>query len=114
LEVKKGASPIRCGGKLLVIDGGFSKAYQDKTGIAGYTLVSNSHGMRLVAHKPFESTESAIVNESDIFSDDISVEIYPMRRRVADTDIGADIRDQITQLEELLSAYHEGLIIERD
>ena len=114
VEVKKGASPIRCGGKLLVIDGGFSKAYQDKTGIAGYTLVSNSHGMRLVAHKPFESTESAIVNESDIFSDDISVEIYPMRRRVADTDIGADIRDQITQLEELLSAYHEGLIIERD
>jgi len=113
VEVKKGASPIRCGGKLLVIDGGFSKAYQGKTGIAGYTLVSNSHGMRLVAHKPFESTESAIINESDIFSDDISVEVYPMRRRVADTDIGADIRDQISQLEDLLSAYHEGLIAER-
>jgi len=114
VEVKKGATPIRCGGRLLVIDGGFSKAYQGKTGIAGYTLVSNSHGMRLVAHKPFESAHSAIINESDIFSDDISVEVYPMRRRVADTDIGAEIRDQITQLEELLSAYREGLIRERE
>ncbi len=113
VEVKNGASPIRCGGRLLVIDGGFSKAYQGKTGIAGYTLVSNSHGMRLVAHKPFESTESAIVNETDIFSDDIAVETYPMRRRVADTDIGADIRDQICQLEDLLSAYRDGLIQER-
>ena len=114
VEVKKGATPIRCGGKLLVIDGGFSKAYQGKTGIAGYTLVSNSHGMRLVAHKPFESAENAVKTEADIFSDEITVEIFPMRRRVADTDIGADIRDQIYQLEELLKAYRDGLISERD
>lgn len=67
VELKKGETPIKCGGKLLIIDGGFSKAYQDKTGIAGYTLVANSYGMRLVAHEPFESTESAIKNESDIF-----------------------------------------------
>lgn len=114
VEVKKGATPIRCGGKLLVIDGGFSKAYQGKTGIAGYTLVSNSHGMRLVAHKPFESSENAVISEADMFSDEITVEVYPMRRRVADTDIGADIRDTISQLEELLTAYKDGLIPERD
>ncbi len=114
VEVKKGATPIRCGGKLLVIDGGFSKAYQGKTGIAGYTLVSNSHGMRLVAHKPFESAENAVKTEADIFSDEITGEVFPMRRRVADTDIGAEIRDQIYQLEELLKAYKDGLISERD
>ena len=114
VEVKRGDTPIKCGGKLLVIDGGFSKAYQSKTGIAGYTLVSNSHGMRLVAHEPFESMESAILNESDIFSDAINVETYPMRRRVADTDIGAELRDRISQLEELLRAYHAGIIIEKD
>lgn len=114
VEVKNGASPIRCGGKLLVIDGGFSRAYQGKTGIAGYTLVSNSHGMRLVAHKPFESAENAVLTEADMFSDEITVEVYPMRRRVADTDIGADIRDLISQLEALLSAYRDGIIAERD
>ncbi|MBQ8945296.1 MAG: fructose-1,6-bisphosphatase [Lachnospiraceae bacterium] len=114
VEVKKGASPIRCGGKVLVIDGGFSKAYQAKTGIAGYTLVSNSHGMRLVAHKPFQSAENAVTTEADMFSDEITVEVYPMRHRVADTDIGADIRDQISQLEELLKAFREGLIPEKD
>lgn len=67
VELKKGETPIKCGGKLLIIDGGFSKAYQGKTGIAGYTLVANSHGMTLVAHEPFESAEAAIRKESDIF-----------------------------------------------
>lgn len=114
VEVKKGDSPIKCGGKLLVIDGGFSRAYQNKTGIAGYTLVSNSHGMRLVAHEPFESTESAIVNETDIFSDAYTVETYSMRRRVADTDIGVELRERICQLEDLLKAYHDGVIIEKE
>ena len=75
VERKKGESPIKCNGKLLVIDGGFSKAYQHKTGIAGYTLVANSYGMRLVSHEPFESTEAAIRKESDIFSDSIVVEV---------------------------------------
>ncbi len=114
VELKKGQTPIKCGGKLLIIDGGFSKAYQGKTGIAGYTLVANSYGMRLVAHETFESTEAAIKNESDIFSDSINVESFTHRRRVADTDIGAEIRERISQLKELLEAYREGLIIERD
>ena len=114
VEQKNGESPIKCGGKLLVIDGGFSKAYQSKTGIAGYTLVANSHGMRLVSHEPFESAETAIKNESDIFSDSIIVETSASRQRVADTDIGKELRVQIHQLEELLEAYREGIIVEKD
>ena len=113
VERKKGESPIKCGGKLLIIDGGFSKAYQDKTGIAGYTLVVNSYGMRLVAHEPFESTESAILNESDIFSDSIILETSTMRQKIADKDIGTELREMIHQLEDLLQAYRNGLIIER-
>lgn len=113
VERKKGESPIKCGGKLLVIDGGFSKAYQNKTGIAGYTLVANSHGMRLVSHEPFESTEAAIRNESDIFSDSIVVETALQRLCVADTDIGAELKESIYQLEELLLAYRNGDIIEK-
>ena len=114
VEQKNGESPIKCGGKLLVIDGGFSKAYQSKTGIAGYTLVANSHGMRLVSHEPFESAETAIKNESDIFSDSIIVETSAARQRVADTDIGKELKVQIHQLEELLEAYREGIIVEKD
>ena len=112
VELKKGETPIRCNGKLIIIDGGFSKAYQSKTGIAGYTLVYNSHGMRLIAHEPFESKESAIINETDILSDDTVVETTLHRVRVADTDTGMLISDQIEQLEKLLSAYENGLIVE--
>ena len=113
VERKKGESPIKCGGKLLIIDGGFSKAYQDKTGIAGYTLVVNSYGMRLVAHEPFESTESAILHESDIFSDSVILETTTLRQKISNTDIGAELRETIHQLEELLQAYRDGTIIER-
>ena len=113
VELKKGETPIKCKGKLLIIDGGFSKAYHDKTGIAGYTLVANSHGMCLVSHDLFESKESAIRNESDIFSDSIVVETAPHRIRVADTDIGIELRSSIDQLENLLKAYHEGVIVEK-
>ncbi|MCH5257319.1 MAG: fructose-1,6-bisphosphatase [Lachnospiraceae bacterium] len=113
VELKKGESPVKCGGKLLIIDGGFSKAYQEKTGIAGYTLVANSHGMRLVAHEPFESTESAIINESDIVSDSIILETTTMRQKIMDTDIGADLRESIRQLEVLLVAYKNGIIMEK-
>ncbi len=112
VEQIHGESPIKCGGKLLVIDGGFSKAYQKKTGIAGYTLVCNSRGMRLVAHEPFESTEAAIKNESDIFSDSVIVENFTYRKRVADTDTGVEIQERIVFLEELLDAYKEGTIME--
>lgn len=113
VERKKGETPVKCGGKLLIIDGGFSKAYQGKTGIAGYTLISDSRGMRLVAHEPFESMEAAISRESDIFSDSTSVEIAPVRIRVADTDSGTDLKDRITQLERLLRAYRDGTIVEK-
>lgn len=113
VELKKGETPIKCDGKLLIIDGGFSKAYQSKTGIAGYTLVANSHGMRLVAHEPFESTEAAIQQESDIFSDSTIVETAANRIRVADTDIGTELKESIKQLEQLLQAYRDGIIIEK-
>jgi fructose-1,6-bisphosphatase-3 len=113
VELKKGETPIKCDGKLLIIDGGFSKAYQSKTGIAGYTLVANSHGMRLVAHEPFESMEEAIKHESDIFSDSTIVETAVNRILVADTDIGSDLRDSISQLELLLQAYRNGTIVEK-
>ncbi|MDE5909883.1 MAG: fructose-1,6-bisphosphatase [Lachnospiraceae bacterium] len=113
VELKKGETPIKCDGKLLIIDGGFSKAYQSKTGIAGYTLVANSHGMRLVAHEPFESMEAAILHESDIFSDSTIVETAPIRIRVADTDIGTELKESIKQLELLLQAYRDGTIVEK-
>ncbi|MGN1170640.1 MAG: fructose-1,6-bisphosphatase, partial [Lachnospiraceae bacterium] len=112
VELKKGETPIKCGGKLLIIDGGFSKAYQGKTGIAGYTLVANSHGMRLVAHETFESKEAAIQKESDIFSDSIVIETASRRLRVADTDIGTELKESIRHLELLLQAYQDGTIVE--
>lgn len=113
VERKKGESPIKCNGKLLIIDGGFSKAYQSMTGIAGYTLVANSHGMRLVSHEPFESREAAILKESDIFSDSIVVETAQNRLRVSNTDIGKELKDTIKQLEKLLEAYKDGIIAEK-
>ena len=113
VELKKGETPIKCGGKLLIIDGGFSKAYQGKTGIAGYTLIANSHGMRLVAHETFESKEAAIKKESDIFSDSIVIETASNRLRVADTDIGTELKESIRHLELLLQAYQDGSIVEK-
>jgi len=112
VEQIHGESPIKCGGRLLIIDGGFSKAYQMKTGIAGYTLVCNSRGMRLVAHEPFESARAAIVNESDLFSHALEVETFRHRKLVSDTDVGVEIRERIYYLEELLEAYREGTIME--
>ncbi len=112
VEQIHGESPIKCGGKLLVIDGGFSRAYQKKTGIAGYTLVCNSWGMRLAAHEPFESTEAAILKETDIVSDSIIVENFKKRMMVSDTDVGKELGDMVKYLEELLEAYREGKLIE--
>ncbi|MEE0959251.1 MAG: fructose-1,6-bisphosphatase [Lachnospiraceae bacterium] len=110
VELKKGESPIKCNGKVLVIDGGFSKAYHQKTGIAGYTLVSNSRGMRLVSHEKFDTTEKAITEETDIVSDSCVVEVFKTRKNVGDTDIGAELKENITYLEELLKAYRTGRI----
>lgn len=113
VALKKGDTPIKCGGKLLVIDGGFAKAYQDKTGIAGYTLVSNSHGMRLVAHEPFVSMEAAVKYESDILSDSMIIETSQNRILVADTYSGKELQENIRNLEDLLQAYRDGLIVEK-
>ncbi len=112
VKVKKGESPIKAGGRLLVIDGGFSKAYQKQTGIAGYTLVSNSYGLLLVSHNPFESTQTAIEEETDIHSQMETLELHYSRIRVRDTDIGRDLKKSIADLEALLEAYRDGLIKE--
>ena len=113
VKSKNGESPIKCDGKVMVIDGGFSKAYQKETGIAGYTLISNSYGLILVAHEPFESTEAAIEKESDIHSDSIIVNRVLERKLVGDTDVGRDLKEQIADLEVLLQAYRSGRIAER-
>lgn len=112
VETKKGESPIKAGGKLLVIDGGFSKAYQKKTGTAGYTLIYNSYSLQLVSHQPFTSAEEAIVEESDILSTNAVVEHKINRKRVKDTDMGIEIQNQIDDLKLLLLAYRKGLIKE--
>ena len=108
-----GESPVKCGGKVLIIDGGFSRAYQSVTGIAGYTLIYNSYGMQLVAHKPFTSKEDAIVHETDIHSDRIMVMNAPRRMRVADTDDGKVLKERILELRQLLKAYRSGMIGEK-
>jgi len=114
VEQKNGENPVKCGGKLMIIDGGFSKAYQSKTGIAGYTLVYSSHGMRIAAHSPFKSKEEAIKNETDVWSDNILVESANFRLRVADTDTGYEIRESIAQLEQLLQSYRDGTLSEKE
>lgn len=113
IEAKRGESPIKCNGKLLIIDGGFSKTYQPKTGIAGYTLIYNSYGLVLAAHEPFESVEMAVLEGSDIVSHTILVQHVVMRKTVADTDIGKGLRESIKDLEALLLAYREGTIVEK-
>lgn len=110
---KDGESPIKCGGKVMVIDGGFSRAYQKQTGIAGYTLIFNSYGLLLVAHEPFESTEAAIKKENDIHSELTVVQRVHDRLLVGDTDVGRDLKGQVKDLERLLSAYRNGEIIEK-
>ena len=115
VKSKAGESPIKCGGKVLVIDGGFSRAYQKETGIAGYTLIYTRSrvGLILAAHEPFESTEAAIEKESDIHSDSIVVKRTLARKTVGDTDIGRGLKAQIRDLNELLAAYRSGLIPEK-
>lgn len=113
VKIKKGESPIKANGKLLVIDGGFSRAYQAQTGIAGYTLIYNSYGLLLVSHEPFESTQKAIEEEKDILSTTLVLEQQVERKRVGDTDIGEELKLQIKDLELLLDAYRKGIIKEQ-
>ena len=113
VKTKQGESPIKANGKLLVIDGGFSKAYQPETGIAGYTLIFNSYGLLLASHAPFESRQKAIDEGKDILSSTIVLEKSTDRKRVIDTDVGLEIKEQIKDLELLLVAYRKGLIKEQ-
>lgn len=112
VHVVKGESPIRANGRLMVIDGGFSEPYHKETGIAGYTLVYHSRGFQLVQHEPFTSAAEAILKGTDIKTTTQIVEMSQHRMRVADTDKGAEIRDQIAGLQALLYAYRHGVIKE--
>ncbi len=108
VEIKNGQTPVKAGGKVLMIDGGFSKAYHEKTGMAGYTLAIDSHGMWLVQHEKFESKAKAITSETDILSDTLKVMDFDERMYVRDTDNGKKLMEEVNDLEELLFAYHEG------
>ena len=110
VQVKKGEKPIKAGGKIIVIDGGFTKAYQKITGIAGYTLIYNSFGLQLASHEPFEGVEEAITSEKDMVTSMNVIEYIPTRKRVKDTDIGKDIDGQIKALLTLVEYYQLGLL----
>ena len=109
----KGETPMRANGKRFVIDGGFSKPYQEKTGIAGYTLIYNSHGIQLVEHESFESREQAILSGSDIHNRTLLQDFSGKRMRIKDTDKGKELLEQIESLEQLLQAYRTGTMRER-
>lgn len=112
VHVCNGENPVKANGKLMVIDGGFSQPYHKETGIAGYTLVYHSRGFVLVQHEPFTSTIEAIQKCSDIKSSTQIVEMSSHRMRVADTDIGRELKNQISDLQRLLYAYRHGYIKE--
>lgn len=112
VKVLKGETPIKANGKLLVIDGGFSKAYQPETGIAGYTLTFHSRGLELVQHQPFLSTEEAIKNGEDVKSSTQIVEMNSRRMYVKDTDKGKILQAKVDNLKKLLFAYRNGFIKE--
>ena len=110
VQKKKGESPIKAGGRLIVIDGGFCRAYQEKTGTAGYTLVYNSYGMRIIAHEPFGGVANAVAGNKDILSTAVVFDVMENRIRVAQTDDGERIREQIDGLTMLLFAYQSGFL----
>ena len=110
----KGETPMRAEGKRFVIDGGFSKPYQEKTGIAGYTLIYNSHGIQLVEHEEFESREQAIISGSDINSRTLLQDFTGCRMHIKDTDLGKELLQQVEDLKQLLAAYQSGSIKEKE
>lgn len=112
IEQKKGESPIKANKKTLVIDGGYSKAYQGKTGIGGYTLLYNSYGLEIATHQPFQSKEEAIISESDIVSTIYLIDHDLDWEKVANTDIGEKLKKQSKDLRKLLVAYRKGKISE--
>ncbi len=114
VERMAGESPVKCNGKLILIDGGFSKAYRRKTGIAGYTLTYNSYGLTLSAHEPFDFSARTVKDELDIISRQEAVEYRDKRILVGDTDYGKRMMVRIGELKELIQAYQSGEIAERD
>jgi Uncharacterized protein conserved in bacteria len=102
VKEKEGENPIKANGKLIVIDGGFSKAYQSTTGIAGYTLLFNSYGMQLVAHQEFNSKDKVLENESDVLAVRRIVDEELERKKVRDTEIGKRLRYEISMLKDLM------------
>nr|WP_317427613.1 fructose-1,6-bisphosphatase [uncultured Blautia sp.] len=105
VKTVEGEEPVRANGKLIVIDGGFSQAYHKTTGIAGYTLIYNSHGMRIKAHQPFESVEKVLEENKDIESTSTMFETEADRIMVGDTDEGKEIKEEIQMLKKLLEVY---------
>lgn len=114
VRLKDGESPVKSDGKVIVIDGGFSKTYQRKTGIAGYTLTYNSYGLTLSAHEPFVSADEAVRKEMDIVSKREVVEYTDKRVLVGDTDHGKKMEHRIEELKELIRLYQSGELAERD
>jgi fructose-1,6-bisphosphatase-3 len=112
VKVRKGESPIKGGGKLIVIDGGFSKAYQPTSGIAGYTLVFNSRHLRIVSHQPFPGKQKALLNNEDIANEGLIFEQLETRMKVYETDEGRQLQDQVDDLLMLLEAYRSGAVTE--
>ncbi|WP_303817682.1 fructose-1,6-bisphosphatase [Selenomonas ruminantium] len=110
VKVKKGETPVKAGGKAIIIDGGFCKAYHSKTGISGYTLISNSRGLRLLQHQKIADVREALRENQDIESVSETVELQACRTTLGDTDEGKIIQDEITDLYNLLLAYQNGLI----
>ena len=113
VHASAGERPVRAGGRLVVIDGGFCQAYYKTTGIAGYTLIADPRGMRIKAHRPFASIADVLDLNADIMSDDDRFEVEPRPLTVGDTDTGVDIRSQIADLRALLDAYRAGELPER-
>ena len=112
VKTKKGESPIKGGGKLIVIDGGFSKAYQPTSGIAGYTLIYNSRHYRLVSHEPFSGKWNAIHKNDDIHNESKIFEVLETRMRVHQTDEGTELQTRVDDLMMLLEAYRSGAVTE--
>lgn len=113
VHAAQGENPVKAGGRLMVIDGGFSRAYHNTTGIAGYTLVYHSRGFQLIQHEPFTSTRDAILRQTDIKSSTQIVEMSGRRIRVKDTDKGRQLQTQIHELQQLLYAYRHGILKEK-
>ena len=112
MKTKEGETPVKAGGRLIVIDGGFCRAYQPTTGIAGYTLIYNSWGIRLASHEPFDGRLDAIRNNRDIVSTSVVFERMQSRIKIGETDIGAQLSRNIEDLKWLLLAYKTGEIKE--